>query len=93
MHDILEALKDLNSTYEQVHAILPLLSDIRKYGEKLLAERKFYHSLVFADSEQRLTNKIHRLHHVENFIKSLSRDQGESRNEVLASILRKARSP
>lgn len=90
LRDILEALKDLNSSYEQVHAILPLLSDVRKHGDKLLEQRKFYHSILFPDSEQRLTNKIHRLQQVENFIKSLSRHQGVSRDYILASTLRKA---
>jgi len=89
LFDILEALKDLNGSYEQVHAILPLLSDIRKYGDRLMAQRKFYHTIFFPDNEQRLTTKISRLYKVENFIKSLSRHQRESQKPNLASVLRK----
>lgn len=90
LQDILEALKELNNTYEQVHAILPLLTDVRKHGERLLQQRRFYHTLFFPDSEQRLANKTRRLHQVENFIKSFSiRNQGA--DQFLTSDLRKAR--
>ena len=90
LRDILDALKDLNCSHEQVHAILPLLLDIRKHGDRLMAQRKFYHRTFFPDSEQRLINKIRRLHQVENFIKSLSRHQKESRNPISTPVLRKA---
>lgn len=89
LRDILEALKELNGSYEQVYAITPLLFDIRKYGEQLLAQRRFYHRIFFPDSEQRLTYKIRRLHQAENFIKCLSGNQRKGRNNVSTSVLRK----
>jgi hypothetical protein len=76
LHDILDALKDFNCANEQVHALLPLLADIRKHGQRLVKQRKFYHSYLFAGTEQRLTDKIIRLHDVEIFIKSLSKEPG-----------------
>lgn len=90
LHDILEALKDLNSAYEQVHALLPLLADIRKHGQRLEQQRKFYHSFLFSDTEQRLTNKIDRLHDVENFIKSLSREADKRPDQQMTYPMRKA---
>jgi hypothetical protein len=90
LDDILDAIKDLQCSYEQVHAILPLLSDIRKHGDKLIEKRKFYHSILFPDSEQRLSNKIIRLHQAENFIKSLSKQEQEGRQCPFPAILKKA---
>ena len=90
LREILDALKDLTVSYEQVHAILPLLSDIRKHGDNLLLKRKFYHAILFPDSEQRLTNKIVRLQQAENFIKSLSRQENEGRRRPFPSMLKKA---
>lgn len=89
LRDILEALKDQNCSYEQVHALLPLLSDIRKHGDNIMAQRKFYHSVLFPDSELKLIKKIHRLRNVEKFIKTLSKEERVLRKNHLSKAFKK----
>ena len=45
--DILEALRAGNHMHIQAKALLPLLLDVRKTGEKLLSQQHFYHIIYF----------------------------------------------
>ena len=76
MKDILEALKTENNSHEQARALLPLLLDVRKTGEKLLAQQHFYHTILFPIGERRLKPRIDRLIQIEKLLKSLPR-QGD----------------
>jgi hypothetical protein len=76
MKDILEALKTENNSHEQARALLPLLLDVRKTGEKLLAQQHFYHTILFPIGESRLKPRIDRLIQIEKLLKSLPR-QGD----------------
>ncbi|WP_148696215.1 hypothetical protein [Silvanigrella aquatica] len=80
MKDILEALKTENNSHEQAKALLPLLLDIRKTGEKLLAQQHFYHTVLFPSGEARIKPRVERLIHVEKLLKSLPRKGVSSEN-------------
>lgn len=71
--DILEALKTENRSHEQAKALLPLLLDVRKTGEKLLSQQHFYHTVLFPLGEKRIKPRVERLIHVEKLLKSLPR--------------------
>ncbi len=80
MKDILEALKTENNSHEQAKALLPLLLDIRKTGEKLLSQQHFYHTILFPIGESRIKPRIERLIHVEKLLKSLPRQSVSCEN-------------
>lgn len=80
MKDILEALKTENNAHEQAHALLPLLLDVRKIGEKLIAQQHFYHTVLFPLGEKRLKPRVERLIHVEKLLKSLPRQSPSCEN-------------
>ena len=80
MKDILEALKTENNSHEQAKALLPLLLDIRKTGEKLLSQQHFYHTVLFPLGESRLKPRVERLIHVEKLLKSLPRQSVSCEN-------------
>ena len=73
LKDILEALKMENRSHEQAKALLPLLLDVRKTGEKLLSQQHFYHTVLFPLGENRIKPRVERLIHVEKLLKSLPR--------------------
>lgn len=78
--DILEALKIENNSHIQAKALLPLLLDIRKTGEKLLSEQQFYHTVLFPSDENRIRSKVERLINVEKLLKSLPRQSVSCEN-------------
>ncbi len=80
MKDILDALKTENNSHEQAKALLPLLLDIRKTGEKLLYQQHFYHTVLFPLGESRLKPRVERLIHVEKLLKSLPRQSVSCEN-------------
>lgn len=71
MKDILEALKAGNHMHIQAKALLPLLLDVRKTGEKLLSQQHFYHIILFPSGESRIRGKVERLIQIEKLLKSL----------------------
>ncbi len=71
MKDVLDAIKTGRHSYEHAKALLPLLSDVRKIGEKLLSHQYFYHTLLFPNGENKLKPRINRLIQVEKLLKSL----------------------
>lgn len=71
MKDILEALKAGNHMHIQAKALLPLLLDVRKTGEKLLSQQHFYHIILFPSGESRIRRKVERLIQIEKLLKSL----------------------
>ena len=73
LKDILDALKTESRSNEQAKALLPLLLDVRKTGEKLLSQQHFYHTVLFPLGENRLKPRVERLIHVEKLLKSLPR--------------------
>ncbi len=80
MKDILDALKTENNSHEQAKALLPLLLDIRKTGERLLSQQHFYHTVLFPIGESRLKPRVERLIHVEKLLKSLPRQSVSCEN-------------
>ncbi|MGY3803191.1 hypothetical protein ACWNT8_03890 [Pigmentibacter ruber] len=69
--DILEALRAGNHMHIQAKALLPLLLDVRKTGEKLLSQQHFYHIILFPSGESRIRKKVERLIQIEKLLKSL----------------------
>lgn len=80
MKDILEALKTENNSHGQAKALLPLLLDIRKTGERLLSQQHFYHTILFPLGESRIKPRVERLIHVEKLLKSLPRQSDSCEN-------------
>ncbi len=89
IRDILEAAHDTNGSREQVQALLPLLSDVKKQGKRLVQQRKFYHFLLFPDAEKRLLAKVGTVCQVENFLKSLPRQKVIKQNTIPLSVFGK----
>lgn len=69
--DVLEALKAGNHMHVQAKALLPLILDARKTGEKLLSQQHFYHIILFPSGESRIRVKVERLLQIEKLLKSL----------------------
>ena len=66
--DLAEALREEDSQQSLV-ALSPLIQDVRKRGEQLLAEQGAWHRLVFRSWERRLTQKVQALIQAEKWLK------------------------
>ena len=74
LEDISEAHRNQVSAPGQVVAILPLLRDIRRHGERLVLGQKFYHRVLFPRRELQLENRVVRLYQMENRLMSKKDD-------------------